>query len=205
MARIKDSKGKFVKENLVGKKFNRLLVVNEASPIIRSNNSKVIQWNCACDCGSNIIVNTSNLLGGGTKSCGCLKKEELVKRNKLGRHPRGTRNIPWSEFKRIMDGAHKRKHEFNITIEFIQKLLEKQNYKCAVTGLSIKVHPIKEKTASLDRIDSSIGYKEDNVQWVHKDINWMKQDYSMEEFVSYCQLVSNYENNNIYLNKIKSI
>lgn len=50
----------------------------------------------------------------------------------------------------------------------------------------------KNRTASLDRIDSSKGYLENNVQWVHKDINWMKQDYSHEEFLQYCKLI--YEN-----------
>jgi len=49
--------------------------------------------------------------------------------------------------------------------------------------------------ASLDRIDSSIGYVNDNVQWVHKDINMMKRIYTQEYFIYLCKLVS--ENNNI--------
>lgn len=45
------------------------------------------------------------------------------------------------------------------------------------------------QTASLDRINSSIGYTIDNVQWVHKKINMMKMDLSQEEFINYCRLV----------------
>ena len=48
----------------------------------------------------------------------------------------------------------------------------------------------EETTASLDRIDSSRGYDADNIQWVHKDINWMKQDFSQSEFIAYCRRVS---------------
>mgnify|MGYP007044016634 CR=1 FL=1 len=45
-------------------------------------------------------------------------------------------------------------------------------------------------TASLDRIDSSKGYIEGNVQWVHKDINWMKQDFNEEYFIFLCSEIT---------------
>lgn len=48
----------------------------------------------------------------------------------------------------------------------------------------------EEGTASLDRIDSSRGYVEGNVQWVHKDVNFMKQALSQERFVELCTLVA---------------
>jgi hypothetical protein len=44
-------------------------------------------------------------------------------------------------------------------------------------------------TASLDRKDSSKGYTKDNVQWIHKTINFMKGQMSDQEFVSWCKLV----------------
>lgn len=44
-------------------------------------------------------------------------------------------------------------------------------------------------TASLDRIDSSKGYIEGNVQWVHKYVNVMKWDFSMEEFLDICRKI----------------
>jgi len=48
---------------------------------------------------------------------------------------------------------------------------------------------MKQQTASLDRIDSSKGYIEGNVQWVHRKINMMKQSYTQEEFIELCQAV----------------
>ena len=44
-------------------------------------------------------------------------------------------------------------------------------------------------TASLDRIDSSKGYIEGNVQWVHKRVNLMKGNMSTENFIEWCNLV----------------
>jgi len=48
-------------------------------------------------------------------------------------------------------------------------------------------------TASVDRIDSSIGYVMGNIQWVHKDINKMKSDFSQELFIAWCGLVASHQ------------
>ena len=45
-------------------------------------------------------------------------------------------------------------------------------------------------TMSLDRIDNNKGYIEENVQWVHKDINMMKRIYSQDYFIYMCKLVA---------------
>jgi hypothetical protein len=44
-------------------------------------------------------------------------------------------------------------------------------------------------TASLDRIDSAKGYLNGNVQWIHKDLNRMKQEFSDEKFLDWCRRV----------------
>jgi len=47
-------------------------------------------------------------------------------------------------------------------------------------------------TASLDRIDSTKSYHKDNIQWVHKRVNRMKMNYTMEEFVDWCKKVAHH-------------
>ena len=47
----------------------------------KSKNSHGIVWLCKCDCGNNAYVKATQLLQGKTKSCGCLLKEVLTKRN----------------------------------------------------------------------------------------------------------------------------
>ncbi len=51
-----------------------------------------------------------------------------------------------------------------------------------------------ERTASLDRIDSSKGYTKDNIQWVHKHVNLMKHKFDQKYFVDICKLIANHEN-----------
>lgn len=54
------------------------------------------------------------------------------------------------------------------------------------------------QTASLDRKDSLKGYTIDNIQWLHKDVNQMKRNYSEEYFINTClKIAENYKNNNI--------
>ena len=83
--------------------------------------------------------------------------------------------------------ASKKGLEVTVTQEFLLELLKASEYKCCVTGLTMnlethhrkKANPFK---ASLDRIDSSRGYTEDNVQWVCWSVNQMKSDKTKEEF-----------------------
>jgi len=60
-------------KNLIGKKFNRLTVIEDTGK--RKNGSVV--WLCQCDCGKFCEVNGGSLTRTNhpTKSCGCLKKE----------------------------------------------------------------------------------------------------------------------------------
>lgn len=40
------------------------------------------RWLFRCDCGSEVIAHVSNVRSGHTRSCGCLKREESIARNK---------------------------------------------------------------------------------------------------------------------------
>ena len=70
-------------ENLLNKKFNKLLVIDYAS-----FKNKRSCWVCKCDCGNIKTIMSSKLKSGQTKSCGCLntinrknKKDSLYKKN----------------------------------------------------------------------------------------------------------------------------
>lgn len=81
--------------------------------------------------------------------------------------------------------------EFTITFEFIQKLVEVQNNKCAITGIQFS-DMFGPYFISIDRIDSSKGYTEDNVQLVLARINKMKSNLNQDDFINICKVV--YEN-----------
>ena len=82
--------------------------------------------------------------------------------------------------------------DWNIDFDYLADLLIEQDFKCALTGWDIDAMGAGNNTASLDRIDSSIGYEADNVQWVHKMVNMCKQQYSQEDFIDMCKSVSTY-------------
>ena len=45
--------------------------------------------------------------------------------------------------------------------------------------------------ASVDRIDNSLGYIKGNIQWLHKDINLIKNDFKNGEVINYARFVTN--------------
>ena len=63
--------------DLAGKKFGRLIV------LYRTGTAKGNRplWACRCDCGGKLITSGSNLRAGKTASCGCIHRDQLVKRN----------------------------------------------------------------------------------------------------------------------------
>src|SRR6266496_181615 len=63
------------KSNLIGKKFGRLFVESKAP-----SKYKTSYWNCRCDCGVTKTVQSSALIQGATKSCGCLQREMVTAR-----------------------------------------------------------------------------------------------------------------------------
>lgn len=56
--------------DLTGQRFGRLTVICRDS-----RKGEQAFWKCQCDCGNEVVVGSYNLRSGGTKSCGCYKKE----------------------------------------------------------------------------------------------------------------------------------
>ena len=148
-------------------------------------------WLCICDCGNKKVVRSTELLRGDTKSCGCQRKYEKSPNYK------GTGKLSHSKFSHIKYNALRRNLEFTISIEYAWELFLKQDAKCFYTNkdIELKTRNSGPMSASLDRIDSSIGYVEGNVVWVHKDVNIMKNQLSHEYFLSLCELIVNNKSN----------
>lgn len=66
------AKGVF--EDLTGKSFGRLTVIERTKPRIEER-AKFAWWKCKCECGNMIDVRSSELKRMHTKSCGCLNEE----------------------------------------------------------------------------------------------------------------------------------
>lgn len=128
-------------------------------------------------------------------------------RNVAHKMTSGRKNTRWKGYEEI-SGAYwrtvtygattARNLTFSITIQQAWNLFLKQDRRCAITGIKLMFAEFNKdfveghQTASLDRIDSSKGYALDNVWWVHKRVNMMKQSLSMEEFKYWCKMVTEY-------------
>lgn len=167
----------FTSEVYKGKKFNPLKMIG---PYLGSGIKTIF----LCPfCNTEFLTTPSHVKSRHTKSCGCTS---------LGKR-KGTQNISQSFFDRFLRGARIRNIIVEIDINFLEELLIKQNFKCALSGWPLISGYIKLKnyTLSIDRIDSSKSYNKDNIQLVHKDINYSKQDFDQDYFFKICKDIVN--------------
>lgn len=166
--------------DITNQKSGMLLAIKELK---RSKGN--IFWECLCDCGKIVYLTTSRFRRDN--SCGC-KRYIRGNGNKLWK---GYGGISKDFFNTYARNAKKRKIKFNITIEDMWNLYLKQDKKCALTGVDIVIgrNKFEQTNASIDRIDSSKGYESNNIQWVDRDINYMKQSYSQDYFIQLCKNV----------------
>lgn len=64
-----------------GQRFNKLTVISEIEPKLKGNRYKR-RINCKCDCGNIGVFVFALLTSGNTKSCGCLRSETIIIKNK---------------------------------------------------------------------------------------------------------------------------
>lgn len=179
-------------KDLKGKRVGKLVCVCIHS---RDRNGHV-RWVCACDCGGEHIVLQTHLSRGLITHCGCDPY-----RGSQHKQWKGHGEISGNIWNGVCRGANaskgRRKLEFSITIEEAWEIYIRQDRKCALSGLPIwfphtTTQILQSKTASLDRIDSSKGYISGNIQWVHKDINKMKNSFDQNYFLDLCTKISEF-------------
>lgn len=58
--------------NLIGEKFDRLLVTERIGSLPNAKGEYAVWWRCQCDCGEMKETTSSNLRTGNVRSCGCI-------------------------------------------------------------------------------------------------------------------------------------
>lgn len=118
----------------------------------------------------------------------------------------GNRKNCLSPFKCFLNNGRasikKYKDTMDITPEYLKELWENQRGICPYTGIrmilpesSSKYHAIKSlKKASLDRIDSSIGYNRGNVEFVCYAVNLGKNNHTKHEMIEFIKEIKNSQN-----------
>ena len=140
------------KTDYTGRIFGELAFIREVG---RNNTSGNILWECQCSCGKLHVCTKSQIIRGGTKSCGCSHNI-----HGLSKHP------AWTAHHHARDRCTKRTDagwkyyggrgiEFKLGTakEFLQRMM-----------------PTWFKGATLDRKDNNGHYEYDNIRWAtHKE------------------------------------
>ena len=144
--------------NLVGKVFSRLTVVSlEKIPGARP------KWICRCECGAEKKVNTSHLVKGTTRSCGCLmlgtKNAEKHGRSRVPEYG------PWYSMKRRCYDEKSINYEIyggrGITV--CDRWLNSIENFCEDMG------PRPSLDHSIDRINNDGNYEPGNCHWATRE------------------------------------
>lgn len=149
-------------------------------------------WLVECtNCGNKVETQSQKVFAS---KIGCKKCYGQAMSGSNSCHWKGGRTVPGYFLSKVIFGSKRsRDIEVSITIEYLDELWERQEGKCVYTGWDLSFGKSGVLgTASLDRIDSSIGYVEENVQFVHKDVNTMKWELSNARFLEICSAIHNY-------------
>ena len=84
-----------------------------------------------------------------------------------------------------------------LTQDGLLRLLEKQDYKCAISGISmtcqLKKGVVFPYNVSIDRIIAGGPYSEDNIQLVCKSINSWRSNTELGVFIDICKQIAKYQ------------
>ncbi len=174
-------------KNIAGQKFGRLTAIKYT----HSNNDHKSCWDCICECGAFVNVTGKSLRSGGTKSCGCLKKESgTSNRLKHGFKRRAYIHPLYYTWQAMIDRCHRPNNK---------------KYHC-YGGRGIKVcdkwrhdftsflNDMGEKTSpklTLERINNEGNYEPGNCKWA----TWAEQSMNKR---------TNLKNNNPRLTSINN-
>lgn len=172
-------------KDITGQRFGKLTALYP----VGANNHKLTIWRFFCDCGSVVDIPSASVVHENSRSCGCSRK------GRNHHNWKGCGKMPGWYLSVLNARSRTTGHYVGVTTEDLAELFNAQGGRCALSGIPLIISEQRsreETTASLDRIDSSIGYIRGNIQWVHKDVNMMKQRFSQEHFINLCTAIADY-------------
>lgn len=139
-----------------------------------------------------------------------IKKKSIIegirKKKLLKEFLKGNRLKYWSlRLSNMQSNAKKRKHAFNLNIYDLEKVWLIQKGRCFYTKKklypNISIAKSEDKVLSVDRKDSKKGYDINNISFVSKAVNKMKNTLDHVIFVEFCKHIYKYKS----LNKLNAV
>jgi len=179
-----------------GDKFLKWTVIDNTIKLKGPEKFKSRYILCKCECGTESDIQIIRLMNATSNGCNLCSAARDWSIQRCAGDCVGT--LSRTQYAQYKNCAKRRNISWELTMEIVWELFEKQEGKCAVSGipliLNVKI-PRKGKlnTASIDRIENDKPYTKDNIQWVHKDVNKLKSTFSMERFIELCKLIASHQ------------
>lgn len=192
------------KENLVGQRFGRLLVVEE----LPSNDKKYKRprWKCLCDCGMTTILRRGDALkNGNTTSCGCKKSEVSSKRLSVV----ALNNRKYEPKIATAMEVYKTKYsDGTLTFDQFFTISQQNCYYCGCVPSNVR-NTVRNGASSffvknctftyngIDRVDNELRHDVGNCVPCCKTCNFTKRNMPLENFYKMIESIYHYKKNDI--------
>jgi hypothetical protein len=143
--------------DLTQQKFNRLTIIKR----LNNNQYGSSRWLCECNCGQETIVLGSDLTGGKTQSCGCLR----IKHGHTAKFKKSKTYISWYHMiQRCTNPNNKDYHDYGERkITVCRQWLKFENFLADMGEVP--------DSLQIDRINNNKGYYKENCRWTTSKIN----------------------------------
>lgn len=156
-------------KNLTGLKFGRLTVIKQVDPPEHLRGKGVgTFWLCRCICGNEKVIPRNSLVTGATKSCGCIHREQLVKRNKENAKHGMSRSKIFYIWQGMIQRCHNKNNKYykrygERGIFVVDEWHKFENfYNDMMDSYNEHVKKFGEKNTTLERIDNDKPYCKEN-------------------------------------------
>lgn len=149
-------------------------------------------WKVECiHCKNTKEISIQKIFSKSQNGCSSCVKERFAKTNSSRWSNTSVKFVTGMYYHKTKKSAEKRNIVFDISREYMDEIFQSQEMKCRYTKYDLFFNDNSTiGNASIDRIDSKLGYIKGNIQWVHKDVNTIKWDLHHEKFIELCRVIT---------------